>query len=799
MPLSAQWAVHSLFPLLDSAARSDPAGPLALRLQLSDIFHRLIAQLPLLSLRSEPEALMDRMQRLLLDMMHAAVASPAAPQTSASSAISATENVPSPTLASSAHTIVHTSTLLALQRGEMRPLLQTVHALLNLHFHAPASSSPLGFGTLMIDLLESLASHVRESSSTDPHYVGIRSRAACLTSFVHDWTQQTDAPLSLLIAGSPGASQPPMSAPSSSSSASLTSSASAQPPPTPSSVATTFNPGMDIPSRSSVCVHGDSGGAYVFVYHTVQGTLTRIGTGRGNTIAGRVYAQRRDFFRGHRGWLAWYRGQLFFRSRAMLRALCIRLNPDTLEDVEVIDAAPPAPLSPSPTSTLLNIVGADLPPQDLADMFSDGQTLYFLSQPLALNPAVCAALGICSFAATGSNFVSQHWFVCRTCSGQEASNVGCCFACAKQCHRLHTLFVAKHSPSPFFCDCGADDLSASHPCRCCSTEVQQVQQQHLDRLLEREEYAALAALSSEQTSRGNLAAGAVVNAAVPVIDQNYLDRMDAAIGEAAQSVLAHFQTSTASSSTEGNAPIFEAKVSDIIDHSQRGVTLTLFVSSYAALPPTRRRVLDQFLTHFASSLAGASSSTLSSEVRLMFARLLVVFEEDAEEAAQLLLLLATLPIPPSATSTSSLPFSLESTSLLVASLDSSALDRRLANGICRLIDILCQPASNDWVPSSSLAAAAALAVSNAQQQRVQQEQQKKKSMAELYRNNLLLVYEPTTQARPSSSTFDEHVVHQAFAHVRTLTLPSDWSVETNMLYEEHLLRSLRLQVHAQAR
>ncbi len=58
---------------------------------------------------------------------------------------------------------------------------------------------------------------------------------------------------------------------------------------------------------------------------------------------------------------------------------------------------------------------------------------------------------LCTFTATGSDFVEQHWYFCYTCglTGTE----GVCKVCASICHDGHEISYSRHSR--FFCDCGA--------------------------------------------------------------------------------------------------------------------------------------------------------------------------------------------------------------------------------------------------------------------------------------------------------------------------------------------------------
>ena len=65
----------------------------------------------------------------------------------------------------------------------------------------------------------------------------------------------------------------------------------------------------------------------------------------------------------------------------------------------------------------------------------------------------------CTFAVSGRCYVSQEWFNCRTCFGDE-NMVGICLSCARRDHAGHNMDF--HETSEFFCDCGPGD--GPNPC-----------------------------------------------------------------------------------------------------------------------------------------------------------------------------------------------------------------------------------------------------------------------------------------------------------------------------------------------
>lgn len=74
----------------------------------------------------------------------------------------------------------------------------------------------------------------------------------------------------------------------------------------------------------------------------------------------------------------------------------------------------------------------------------------------------------CSFVETGGDFKEQHWYNCYTCG--LLWDKGCCSLCAVVCHKDHDVGYSRKSS--FFCDCGAENASASEnnrvPCGCLS-------------------------------------------------------------------------------------------------------------------------------------------------------------------------------------------------------------------------------------------------------------------------------------------------------------------------------------------
>lgn len=75
---------------------------------------------------------------------------------------------------------------------------------------------------------------------------------------------------------------------------------------------------------------------------------------------------------------------------------------------------------------------------------------------------------LCTFTTTGKTFIQQPWFLCHTCVS-SAENIGCCLACAEQCHRGHKL--EPMFTKGFYCDCGAGLLPNSFKCRCIVKKV----------------------------------------------------------------------------------------------------------------------------------------------------------------------------------------------------------------------------------------------------------------------------------------------------------------------------------------
>mgnify|MGYP001144876786 CR=1 FL=1 len=70
--------------------------------------------------------------------------------------------------------------------------------------------------------------------------------------------------------------------------------------------------------------------------------------------------------------------------------------------------------------------------------------------PAASGKAAAAPSQLCTFEATGSEFVDQHWYCCYTC-GLNGSE-GCCSVCVDVCHKGHDVTYMRRSR--FFCDCG---------------------------------------------------------------------------------------------------------------------------------------------------------------------------------------------------------------------------------------------------------------------------------------------------------------------------------------------------------
>lgn len=67
---------------------------------------------------------------------------------------------------------------------------------------------------------------------------------------------------------------------------------------------------------------------------------------------------------------------------------------------------------------------------------------------------------ICTFAATGQNYIIQKWYQCRTC--KIGGNFGFCEICLKKCHKNHDTYL--HSATRrFYCDCPSK-------CRCQSIQ-----------------------------------------------------------------------------------------------------------------------------------------------------------------------------------------------------------------------------------------------------------------------------------------------------------------------------------------
>lgn len=68
--------------------------------------------------------------------------------------------------------------------------------------------------------------------------------------------------------------------------------------------------------------------------------------------------------------------------------------------------------------------------------------------------------GTCTYHRTGANYVVQVWFECHTCGLYDGA--GCCFECAKRCHRGHN--VVEKGFGLFYCDCAeANRCSLTQP------------------------------------------------------------------------------------------------------------------------------------------------------------------------------------------------------------------------------------------------------------------------------------------------------------------------------------------------
>ncbi|EFA82601.1 hypothetical protein PPL_04293 [Heterostelium album PN500] len=58
---------------------------------------------------------------------------------------------------------------------------------------------------------------------------------------------------------------------------------------------------------------------------------------------------------------------------------------------------------------------------------------------------------LCTYTATKSEYMEQHWYFCYTCNLKLSE--GCCSVCVKVCHKGHAVSYSRFSR--FFCDCGA--------------------------------------------------------------------------------------------------------------------------------------------------------------------------------------------------------------------------------------------------------------------------------------------------------------------------------------------------------
>jgi len=74
---------------------------------------------------------------------------------------------------------------------------------------------------------------------------------------------------------------------------------------------------------------------------------------------------------------------------------------------------------------------------------------------------------VCTFTASGSNFMEQHWYFCYTC--ELTNSKGMCSVCAQVCHKGHDVVYSRYSR--FFCDCGAGSVR-SGSCQCLTPRKQ---------------------------------------------------------------------------------------------------------------------------------------------------------------------------------------------------------------------------------------------------------------------------------------------------------------------------------------
>ena len=66
----------------------------------------------------------------------------------------------------------------------------------------------------------------------------------------------------------------------------------------------------------------------------------------------------------------------------------------------------------------------------------------------------------CSFATTGAEHKTQHFYHCYTCN--FVGSKGCCTVCARKCHQGHDVIYARSTRC--YCDCG--DGTGPSPCKC---------------------------------------------------------------------------------------------------------------------------------------------------------------------------------------------------------------------------------------------------------------------------------------------------------------------------------------------
>ncbi len=152
LPISAQWAIQSLFPILR-------AGGPAVQSQVIDALHGLVIRLPLLSLEREPSNVLDNLHHLVL---------------------SAIKDHRDATDLQRLSKLATTSVVIALQRGSLAMLVETCGALI------PLALSQSELKLSVLELLEELAGLAHDVCMD---FLGFLP-ASRVISFTHEWCDE---------------------------------------------------------------------------------------------------------------------------------------------------------------------------------------------------------------------------------------------------------------------------------------------------------------------------------------------------------------------------------------------------------------------------------------------------------------------------------------------------------------------------------------------------------------------------------------------------------------------------------